>query len=386
MKKLSDFVIYRDPKFYAAFPSIVRKADGELLVAFRRAPERRWHGGKCTHGDPNSYLAQVRSRDDGETWTSEPELIHAHALGGSQDPCVTLLPNGDILCASYLGILEQPDCPHGRVIDGTGWKRTFAGGYLMRTRDGGDHWEGPINPPPVPGNVYVDPIGNPPPAYNRGNILVGIDGLLYWAVVRSDGVNPKNSATNFTSVHLIVSADGGDTWEYRCPIAEDDKISFNETFLYETEAGDLVAFLRTADPTGNVPNAIARSCDRGQSFKPWRKLGFKGHPHCAARLNDGRVLLAYGYRDEPYGVRGRVLDSECEGVESAHEFIIRDDGGSPDLGYPWAMVHPDGRVLVVYYFNYLGDIPDSWPKEDAKPSGTTGFGGIRHICGTWLRE
>ncbi|HEY0456531.1 MAG TPA: exo-alpha-sialidase, partial [Verrucomicrobiae bacterium] len=41
IRKLKDVVIYEDPKFYCAFPSIVRRADGELLVAFRRAPERR---------------------------------------------------------------------------------------------------------------------------------------------------------------------------------------------------------------------------------------------------------------------------------------------------------------------------------------------------------
>ncbi|MGI6519503.1 MAG: hypothetical protein ACOX2D_00010 [Fermentimonas sp.] len=32
----------------------------------------------------------VRSRD-GETWTTEPELIYAHPFGGSQDPCLLRL-------------------------------------------------------------------------------------------------------------------------------------------------------------------------------------------------------------------------------------------------------------------------------------------------------
>ena len=41
MRKTGDIVIYRDERFYAAFPSIVRRReDGELLVAFRRAPDR----------------------------------------------------------------------------------------------------------------------------------------------------------------------------------------------------------------------------------------------------------------------------------------------------------------------------------------------------------
>ena len=59
-------LIYQDDLFYCAFPSIVRRPDGELLVAFRRAPNRRLLGeANNSHTDPNSYLVLVRSRDDG---------------------------------------------------------------------------------------------------------------------------------------------------------------------------------------------------------------------------------------------------------------------------------------------------------------------------------
>src|SRR6266496_1988472 len=74
--KLQDIVIYKDDKFYSAFPSIVRRPGGELLVAFRRAPDRRRFGEHAyTHTDPNSYLMLVRSRDGGKTWSQTPELI-----------------------------------------------------------------------------------------------------------------------------------------------------------------------------------------------------------------------------------------------------------------------------------------------------------------------
>src|SRR5436190_23879559 len=93
--------VYEDPRFYSAFPSIVRRADGQLLVAFRRAPERRPFGEPISHTDPNSYLVLVRSGDDGKSWTREPEPIFAHPFGGSQDPCMNQLPDGTILCSSY---------------------------------------------------------------------------------------------------------------------------------------------------------------------------------------------------------------------------------------------------------------------------------------------
>src|SRR5262245_33435931 len=102
IRKIEDMVIYQDEKFYSAFPSIVRRADGELLVAFRRAPERRVFGEPSTsHTDPNSHLVLVRSGDDGRNWSRTPELIFAHPFGGSQDPCMLQLRDRSILCSSY---------------------------------------------------------------------------------------------------------------------------------------------------------------------------------------------------------------------------------------------------------------------------------------------
>jgi hypothetical protein len=66
-KKLKDVVVYRDDTFYSTFPSIVRRPDGELLVAFRRAPDQRNFGeAKITHTDPNSqFSSAMRGRAEG---------------------------------------------------------------------------------------------------------------------------------------------------------------------------------------------------------------------------------------------------------------------------------------------------------------------------------
>ena len=53
--KLEDIVIYRDDKFYSSFPSIVCRPDGELIVAFRRAPDRR------PFGEPRSHPPELGS-------------------------------------------------------------------------------------------------------------------------------------------------------------------------------------------------------------------------------------------------------------------------------------------------------------------------------------
>ena len=90
-----------------------------------------------------------------------------------------------------------------------------------------------------------------------------------------------------------------------------------------------------------------------------------GHPFHPLALRDGRVLLTYGYREPPYGIRARLLSGPLADPDTADEVVIRADGPCPDIGYPWAVELDDGRVLVCYY----------WTDGD----------GIRHIVGSWLR-
>jgi sialidase-1 len=357
-RKVQDIVVYEDAKFYSSFPSIVRRPDGELLVAFRRAPERRLFGESgITHTDPNSQLVLVRSRDDGKSWARDPELLYAHPFAGSQDPCMAQLRDGKILCTSYawsllntgaVAKLRKPVSRHGNFV--------FMGGFILRSGDGGHSWEKPIVPPACRGEVNRDIYGEVVPAYNRGAMCEGRDGRLFWVVA---AIN--TNAPGRTGVHLLISRDQGTTWEYSCLVAEDSNLTFNETSIYETPKGDLVAFVRKERSDGHT--IVARSTDGGKSFT-WRDAGFVGYPHHALRLPDERVLLTYGYRQAPFGLRARVLDPECTNAATAPEMILRDDGGTGDLGYPWATMVSDDRVLVVYYFN----------KAD----------GTRHIAGTVL--
>jgi len=130
---------------------------------------------------------------------------------------------------------------------------------------------------------------------------------------------------------------------------------FNETSLHATSRGDLVAFLRS-ERLGDEA-CFARSTDGGRTFLPWQRLGFRGHPLHALRLPDDRVLLTYGYRHPPYGIRARILNPECTDASDAPEIILRDDGGTTDLGYPWSVQLDATRVLVTYYFNTPGRVP-----------------------------
>ena len=343
VRKIKDIVIYINPLFYSSFPSVIRRPDGEYIVAFRRAPDRKIFGEKGTsHVDPNSYLIAVHSAD-GEIWSQEPELIYAHPFGGSQDPCLLQLKDGTLLCTSYgwafvrgdgIPNLKKPYSEAGGAI--------FLGGYLLRSDDGGKKWLGPYYPPHIPQEINYSPTGYQLPAYNRGALYEAANGRILWIVA-------AGISTDRSSVHLLISSDKGLTWKYSCPVAEDDKVTFNETSVYETPRGDIVAFIRTADYDDQA--CIARSTDGGKSFGKWQPMGFQGHPLNALRLPDGRVLLTYGYRHKPFGIRARILNPECNDFASAPEIILRDDGGNSDIGYTWPVMMDKNRVLVTYYFN-----------------------------------
>jgi len=82
-----------------------------------------------------------------------------------------------------------------------------------------------------------------------------------------------------------------------------------------------------------------------------------GFPQHALRLHSGNVLLTYGVRKPPCGVRGKLLDAECSDIDRAAETIIRDDSATGGCGYPASVQLADGTVFIVYYLTARPDGP-----------------------------
>lgn len=132
--------------------------------------------------------------------------------------------------------------------------------------------------------------------------------------------------------------------------------------------GRIVVALRALWPDWRFQwTELYASEDEGLTWKFMSRVNRWGAPANLKELRDGRILCVYGYRAPPYGVRARI--SSDGGTTWGPEIIIRDDGGSPDLGYPRATELPDGRILIVYYFNERGDKVNC-------------YGGVRYIAAT----
>jgi sialidase-1 len=333
--------IYKDNNYYCGpGPSVVVDNGGLITVAFRRV--RSWLAeGHSGHWHPGTELCLTRSADGGQRW-STPQVF----LGGYQCPCLTRLRDGTLIHSTHKMELVREEvvdaCPQVRGVHTGSWPGIHCGTAIWRSGDQGTTWGKPAWLEGVPDLEPLHPSLAIPVAV-RGNVLETGSGRL---LISAYDLTDPNSA------YLFSSEDHGRNWEYRARIAE----GFNETFLYETESGNLVAFMRNWG--GDEARLyLARSSDGGETWSTPEAL-WKGYPACAVRMPSGKVLVAYGYRFEGPGVRARVMSAECAVKESSKEIVIRADGATSDLGYPDSTLLPDGRVMVVYYTNTRSDAPD----------------------------
>ena len=152
---------------------------------------------------------------------------------------------------------------------------------------------------------------------------------------------------------LLRSTDYGDTWQLvHVATHPDGKIWLNEPEIIELKDGRLLIVMRSEQ--GNDHMWQAFSDDGGASWQGLRDTGVKGHPPDLLRLQDGRLLLTYGYRHPPYGVRAVVSNDEGEIWDADSAWVLRDDGGAFDLGYPHSVQLKDGTVVTIYYFAQPG--------------------------------
>lgn len=358
MKLLGHCTLYRDPRFHSAFPSVIRFDDGRLLLAFRRArdalwlvpPERRGEidpFGRMDHIDSRSHILLMELGPDGVPLDAEPDMLPIDPEAGDQDPSLLLLPGDRVFLASFswyplpaghAGLLK------GRSASGDsgpGPRYLFWGSHTALRGRSAASW--------LRHHDYLTPGGgfgralSPCGSKNVVSPVRGQPLLSGQEVLLAVYGNARQGCA------LFASADQGRQWHFRGLIARDPeaRIAYQEPALCPDGQGGMVCFMRTAGAGGRL--ATSRSKD-GEAWSAPRLHQLRGEPFHPLLLGDGRVLLSYGYRVEPYGIRARLLGSPLDDPDEAQEVIVRDDGGCADLGYPWAVQLADGRVLLTYYW------------------------------------
>jgi len=297
----------------------------------------------------NPKTVTVRSHDRGRTWDGDDPQIDMFSgiVERGAETADSLAPYAPI---DYLD-------PNTLIANGSvgGFSVKESRGTVRISQDGGKSWTPPVVLP-LDGLVSTTGIHSS---------LVRPDGkaLLFMWEVDKDNQNRHplvyRSTADGTSFHFL---------SYVTP-RRDPKMSatgniqgsirfIGHRWFYPRghllPSGRMLCTLRCQrDPRGVMWTEIYYSDDGGESWDFLSRVNDWGAPGDLVVMPDGRLVVVYGYRLMPAGIRAVV--SEDEGKTWGPELIIRDDGGSWDLGYPNAWVAGDGEVGTLYYFNSKDD-------------------------------
>ena len=143
---------------------------------------------------------------------------------------------------------------------------------------------------------------------------------------------------------VVKSRDSGRSWGKPIEVARAEGLVFSEPSAAQAPGGTLLLMSRE-ETTGYIHQSA--STDNGESWSEARRLPLWGFPiHCLS-LSDARILIVYGRRKAPFGIRAAL--SEDEGNTWGEEIVIRDDLPNRNLGYPSAIEYESGRLFTVYY-------------------------------------
>lgn len=363
-KHIEHAVVFRDDNWFCAWPfngGFWQFADGELAVGFFRGPCDYTTPGAANHGTVDREHVVVRSRDGGRIWP-------AASLTSSffQDDLAQTMRGTKPSVAAEQGYDHRADgfC----VMGGFGHPPTGAThlAYALISTDRARTWSKPHRMPTGIVRTHGFKLLSARPSY-----IIRPDGML---LLFCHGARVPFTDADFhieTGVSngvVFGSWDGGGSWgiigEIPAEPATPGLVMPSPLLL---DDGTILVSARRQYDGPSAHATIHESKDGGRTWRFISRVNDWGAPAHLSQLPDGRIVCTYGYRQKPWGVRARVSDDR--GRSWSTEIILRDDGGSWDLGYPRTQVRPDGSLVSVYYFN-------------SKTDTIQHDGGVRHIAAT----
>lgn len=308
-----------------AFPGIARLPNGDLAVVSREGEAH-----VCALG----RIVLSRSTDNGRTWQKPVSIWDSPS--DDRDPSITTLPSGRIAVTlntwnSWMTTpaLRDKYAEHTARIKKDGLS-TYTGRQIIFSDDNGHTWTKPIRIPP----------------FSPHGPTLGPDGHLYYPAAQA--------AHGKRYIVVWRSEDEGRTWERHSEVGHSmayrnglGKEVYWEPNLHISPKGPWIATIR-AEPHGYIVQS--RSTDAGRHWAVPRQLKLRGFPQHILRLSDGRLVMTYGYRYQPFGVRGCISRDGGKTWDRASEFVLNHGAVNGDLGYPVSIELGDSRVLTAYYY------------------------------------
>jgi len=313
--------VFQQPGRYGGWP-----ANGgmwawgdELVVDFTGAWFKHVAGGHAVDFKKPFEKWQARSLDGGVTWSAEKlELLSDPSADSKAQPLPAALDFTQPDFALVFHYVSQNVGPSFFYVS------------TNRCRD----WQGPFR-------FAVE--GVEKIAARTDLVVLGQhDALMFGSAAKTNNKEGRTFCARTT--------DGGQTWKLVSFIGPEPEGFAIMPATVRLKNGALLTSIRHAEKSKAMID-VYRSDDLGAN---WKFLGaatgnIGGNPSTLTLLADGRLVLAYGYRLKPFGIRARV--STDDGATWGEEIMLRGDGLTGDLGYPRTVVRADGKLVTAYYFN-----------------------------------
>lgn len=348
-------VVFKAPHVYASHPSIAALESGDWLVAFGASTQRSPYLHPPEDPDFRTYV--TRSSDQGSTWET-PRVAPSFDWYGVETPGISQISTGEVLLSQWrfrwhpleearrrweagdrnIFVSDAGGHNFQRAVSAESWAqhpypyaRADDGAYVHFSTDEGRTWSRTV---PVDVSPYQS-------AFSPKGVIELSNGDLLLALATHTHV-PRNACI------VLHSSDKGHFWHKPIEAATLEGHFFAEPSVAETAGGKLLMLLREAT-TGHIHQCD--SYDGGETWLPPRALPLWGYPSHCIRLHDSRMLVIYGRRRSPCGIRAALSDDE--GESWSDEIVIRDDLASTyeghNLGYPSVIEYAPGKLFSVYY-------------------------------------
>jgi len=308
-----------------AFPGVARLPNGDLGVVCREGIE---------HVCPFGRIVFLRSKDDGRTWSERVSICDTPS--DERDPAILTLPDDRAAVTfntwnSWMVSKQMREqyAEQTAVIERDG-VRKYPGAKIMFTSDSGKTWTEPLKIPP----------------FSPHGFAIAPNRALYYPATRNVG------GRLYTVIYR--SEDGGQSWVHHADVGagtggrgDAHEVVYREPHLAILPNGTWITTIRV-QVHGHAVQSLSR--DGGRRWSRPRKTKVKGFPQHVLPLKDGRLLMSYGYRYQPRGIRACLSTDGGKTWDVENEIVLRHEGANGDLGYPVSIELEDERVLTVYYY------------------------------------
>ncbi len=332
-------VQYEENK-YAGWPanSGMWSWENEILVGYTYSNHRKIEGDGHAYDREVSMAKFSRSLDGGRTWKMEDAYVHGITEGTWEHHLGEKSISGRKLT-------KRIDFQNVNFAMNFRMRHETAGGTsFYYTYDRGRHWEGPFE-------LQVNFSGPKSVGIvSRTDYIVdGKHSMTALITVAFD-----NGARNWRQVACVRTDDGGISWKQLSWIGPEGVNSIMPSTI-RLSKNKLLTIIRRTKPAAMVSYLSEDNGSTWRQLKDPVQVDANGHPPALVQLASGKLCLVYGIREAATmdsGIGMYVTYSSDQGITWSTPDLLRGkDGARWDIGYPKAIVRPDGKVVATYYYN-----------------------------------